>query len=1661
MRAKPGRGISVQYISIIAIFLCAPAGFAATIYVDDDAPNDPSPGNPAVSDPLENGTADHPFDAIQEGIDCAVPGGTVLVEDGTYTGAGNRNLDLAGKAITLRSFHGPEQCIIDCQGAARGFTFSKNETSSTVVDGFTITRGLASQGAGVYCKGSSPSLVNCILTLNGSSSFIYGGGIYLENSSAEMTNCTLTRNQTGEQTIMGGIYAKDSNPKVLYCTIADNVGGGIRVFRNLSSAHLTLIGCNILRNQGLGVLLEYSGFAVTDCLIAGNIYDGWGGGVQVYGAGDGTIDRCQIFNNQGKDGGGIALIGAGVDISNSIIAGNSATEWGGGIYFDNGSNSRIRNCTITDNCCPMGSAIYEGSYNGRLTMINSILWGNVPKWNSPSGEQVTMFADVYTAEFSAESCDIQGGQAGVVTTGKGCIVLWKKGNIDSLPQFQNTALRDYHLTDASPCVDHGVNDPNTVNMLDIDGCPRPLGASMDIGADEHDFGKSVIHTTTKSMEFIWLDTQPDVPPLILSLRNGGSVPLTWRIESIPTWLSVEPAEGQSTGEWDSVQVHAHREGLAYGRYDSTIQIVDSGAVNSPVVIPVVFFVEDGYRHVPSMYPTIQEAIDAAVPGEQVVIAPGTYRGPGNRDLDFKGKAITVRSQDPQDKSIVEATILDCQGLALDQHRGFNFQTGEGLDSVVDGLTIINGYIESSADGGGIVTHFDCTPTIRGCIFRYNRGGSGGALVCVGSKAPEILDCIFERNTSTKFDGGAIFAHTVNLRDCVFRDNIAQTSGGAISLGQVCTVDRCVFEGNRSINGYGGAVGMQGTLSNCLIVGNYSKYGGGAIYVEQNLTVLRCTIAHNRSGKDTGGIVIPRPNRFFMTDSILWGNTNPQLFQETGGIPLSISYCDIDGGFEGKEVYNLDPEFVKPGTWKDNGTPNNLSDDTWVSGDYHLKTDSPCIDAGDPKTDFSNEPQPNGGRVNLGSYGNTAEATVTVNSDEDGYSDPQEIRWGLDPYRTDSDGDGLSDRYEVGYDGDDTSYESYDPMTGLGTDLNAVSADTDEDGISDFDELNQTHTDPLRFDFTGKTLFVDDDAPGDPGPNDPTVSDPVEDGSTEHPFDTLQEAVAAAVNGYVISIADGLYRLPTGLNCGKKSLSICSQNGPDNCILDASGSQAGIEFNAVGGTGAVLEGLTIRNAGVGIRSTNTTLVIRDCIVRNNGQGGVASVVLNQGAVSVIGCRIVGNQNTGISSTDGLLTVSHCVLSDNGGTNGISLTNSKTTIENCLIVRNSIPSGRAVYCGGTSEVQIRNCTIAGNSRGIWQAGKSVVIRNSILWNEVIELNTASGVTAEYCDIKTGFAGTGNRNANPMFAGGGDYHLLDGSPCIDAGDPQTTVGPNDTDLDGERRILYGRIDMGCYETILRDFTADKQVDLSDLVILVSHWMESGCTEPLWCGGVDMTFDGLVGLDDVSVFAERWLQVESSSLFALWAFDGDLDEQSWKLIGTALSDPAFVDQLQAKVGTGAVELDGNDAVVVNGFAGITGTHARTCMAWIKTTGTVGPIVYWGDKNTAGALWDLRVGSLGQLRLVAGSGPVVDGATKVNTGEWVHVAAVLPEGGNSTTAVQLYVNGVRETETVTAGAINTKALAAFRIGTNENGNYFTGLIDDVRIFDRALTAEEIAEVAE
>ncbi|MGB2821628.1 MAG: LamG-like jellyroll fold domain-containing protein, partial [Phycisphaerae bacterium] len=237
-------------------------GFAgpAVLYVDDDAAGDPAPGDPDVGDPLESGSGAHPFDAIQEAIEAATDGDTVVVLDGTYTGSGNRDIDFLGKAITVRSANGPENCIIDSQGTEqenhRGFYFHSGEDRTSVVSGFTITGGhisgayvpsgwddasggavfcddqsaatirnnriignTALRGGGIFCEFKcSAAIVNNVIVQNTADR---GGGIYVdEDAEVEITNNTIAGNRADH--LGGGIYNRESQVEITNCILWDN-----------------------------------------------------------------------------------------------------------------------------------------------------------------------------------------------------------------------------------------------------------------------------------------------------------------------------------------------------------------------------------------------------------------------------------------------------------------------------------------------------------------------------------------------------------------------------------------------------------------------------------------------------------------------------------------------------------------------------------------------------------------------------------------------------------------------------------------------------------------------------------------------------------------------------------------------------------------------------------------------------------------------------------------------------------------------------------------------------------------------------------------------------------------------------------------------------------------------------------------------------------------------------------------------------------------------------------------------------------------------------------------------------------------------------------------------------------------------------------------------
>jgi predicted outer membrane repeat protein len=257
------------------------------------------------------------------------------------------------------------------------------------------------------------------------------------------------------------------------------------------------------------------------------------------------------------------------------------------------------------------------------------------------------------------------------------------------------------------------------------------------------------------------------------------------------------------------------------------------------------------------FPTIQEAIDAAAGGDEIQLGDGIFTGPGNRDIDFRGKAVAVRSAsgDP------DSCIIDVQASAPLFRRGFIFQTGESGQSVLQGVTIKNGNVLLPVwpwRGGGAIRCRNASPTIGNCKFVDNQAhGGGGGIACEDGSAPLVTSCRFEANEGGR--GGGILctngAHPCVIQ-CTFAQNQASSYGGAIWCdASAVQITACTFAGNGASEP-GSSVACTGG-SVVAIQSSILAFGasGEAVYCDGTSTAsLGCADLYGNTGGDWVGFI---------------------------------------------------------------------------------------------------------------------------------------------------------------------------------------------------------------------------------------------------------------------------------------------------------------------------------------------------------------------------------------------------------------------------------------------------------------------------------------------------------------------------------------------------------------------------------------------------------------------------------------------------------------------------------------------------------------------------------------------------------------------------------------------------------------------------------------
>ncbi|UCC45623.1 MAG: right-handed parallel beta-helix repeat-containing protein, partial [Candidatus Zixiibacteriota bacterium] len=380
---------------------------------------------------------------------------------------------------------------------------------------------------------------------------------------------------------------------------------------------------------------------------------------------------------------------------------------------------------------------------------------------------------------------------------------------------------------------------------------------------------------------------------------------------------------------------------------------------------------------------------------------------------YEGGGLLIKRASP---AIVDCKFAHCS--ALD---GGAIHCTESRAELVD-CTFSNNL---ALVGAGILSR-SSDLTVKGCVFENNvqsRFGfgwfdiywaAGGGGIRNESGNPTLVDCLFIGNSAEQGGGLSTLKGDPVLLNCTFIGNSAHFGAmPSLSLGGALrntsgnpTLNNCTFTGNRS-GWSGGGMHTEGNsypiLHNCLFSGNRSAHFGGGIcqYGGGGTKLTGCTFVQNLA-PDGNALTCDskeqeHPGSAEFADCIVWDGVNEMANNDDSAIV--VTYSNVEGGHTGEGNIDADPLFADPGYWAYMEDPNivvepNDPNAVWVDGDYHLKSatgrwdpnigtwirddvTSPCIDAGDPDSDRSDEVWPHGGRINMGAYGGTQHASLSA------------------------------------------------------------------------------------------------------------------------------------------------------------------------------------------------------------------------------------------------------------------------------------------------------------------------------------------------------------------------------------------------------------------------------------------------------------------------------------------------------------------------------------------------------------------------------------------------------------------------------------------------------------------------------------------------------------
>jgi hypothetical protein len=784
------------------------------------------------------------------------------------------------------------------------------------------------------------------------------------------------------KTILSGDLSGDDGPN--FTNNSENsyhvvTGNGTNETAVLDGLTITAGNANGLsHNSGAGIYNDGGSPTVTNCAFTGN--SGVNGGGMYNGGGSPILINC-IFNSNlvSNMGGGMFNYGLNTmcnpTLINCTFSGNSALG-GGGMLNGKQGNATITNCTFTRN---HGYGIICD--NSQVTVVNTILWNDSPF-------EISFNDGSITVSYS----DVRGGWPGT-------------GNIDADPLFvdadgaddvSGTEDDDLRLSPGSPCIDAGDKSAILQSVItDLDGNPRIINEIVDMGAYES------VAAIVPKIHYVdaaapgnndgtsWSNAFLCLQDALAVARNGDEIRVAkgiyrpdqrammrrdqWQIVSSSDW----------TATFQLIDGVAIKGGYAgFGEPDPDTRDIEryksilSGDLNG----------NDGPEFT-NIWDNSYQVVTAGGTNWTTVLDGFTITG-GNSDGPFPfnhGGGIYNVEGNP--------TLIDCTVTG-------NWTTGYGggMHNIKNSNPVLVKctFSNNAADYGGGMFNDVSNPSCLNCIFTGNSAyGGGGGGMCNYKSNPTLANCKFIENSSLA--GGGMFNEESEpmLSDCAFNRNSSTGSGGGMfnENGNPILLS-CIFSENSAPRRSGGGMynrsNSQPSMSNCIFTGNSAINGGAMDNIHTSRPVLiNCTLCSNVATQtDGGGISNFQDALPILVNCILWGNSDQSGTGATSQISGSaeVSYSCVQDSmninpWHGEGNINANPFFV----------------DT-ENRDYHLKSQSgrwdttsqgwvidpissPCIDTGDPSISVGLERFPNGGRINMGAYGGTPEASLSPRQPE--------------------------------------------------------------------------------------------------------------------------------------------------------------------------------------------------------------------------------------------------------------------------------------------------------------------------------------------------------------------------------------------------------------------------------------------------------------------------------------------------------------------------------------------------------------------------------------------------------------------------------------------------------------------------------------------------------